>query len=364
MPARRTPNPCMMTTMALFELTPERSLEVVRKTTFAAEGVLERSDLQAALRDNIGVIDPDLLVVAEEFGDFQDVKRRIDLLAVDRGGQLVVIELKRTDDGGHMELQALRYAAMVSTMTFEQLADTYERHLRALGALDADGARVHLAHFLEEVGGEDAVLERRVRIILVSAGFDTQITTTVLWLNDLYQLDITCIRLVPYRVDGRLLLDIQQVIPLPEARELTVRLRERESAARVASTRTEGADWTPYVITTPTGQTEPLRKRRAVLAMVTALAAAGVDPHDIEEVIPGPRFLAIDAEVTGSDLVESFVSDYPGAHGNERRWFFEAPVHAGGRTWVLSKMWGANTEPTLAALQRLADGFGFHAARD
>ena len=31
-----------------------------------------------------------------------------------------MIELKRTDDGGHMDLQAIRYAAMVSSMTFAQ----------------------------------------------------------------------------------------------------------------------------------------------------------------------------------------------------------------------------------------------------
>jgi hypothetical protein len=33
-----------------------------------------------------------------------------------------LVELKRTADGGHMELQALRYAAMVSTMTLVRVA--------------------------------------------------------------------------------------------------------------------------------------------------------------------------------------------------------------------------------------------------
>lgn len=347
--------------MALFELNPDRELQRVAPTSFATERVLERADLQAAIRDNIRVLGDDLLVVAEEFGDFQDVRRRIDLLCVDRAGQLVVVELKRTEDGGHMELQALRYAAMVSTMTFDQLADTYQAHLARVHPAAVDDARSQLAEFLDDAGGDDTVLDRRVRIVLVASGFDPQITTTVLWLNELYQLDITCIRLTPYRLDGRLILDVQQVIPLPEAEELMVRLRQRESAARVASVRSEGADWTPYVVTTPSGESGPLRKRRAVLTLVTALAEAGVDAAAIRAAVPGPRFLPVEGELDGEALVEAFVTTYPNALGNERRWFTDAPIHQEGVTWVLSKMWGTNTEPALRALCALAPGYGFRA---
>jgi hypothetical protein len=59
-------------------------------------------------------------VLTEEFGDWEDCRRRIDLLAIDQQANLVVIELKRTSDGGHMDLQAIRYASMVSAMTFER----------------------------------------------------------------------------------------------------------------------------------------------------------------------------------------------------------------------------------------------------
>jgi len=249
---------------------------------------------------------------------------------------------------------------MVSTMTFEQLADTYQRYLGRIAPSQAGAARAHLAEFLEEAGGEDTVLERRVRIMLVSGGFDPQITTTVLWLNDMYGLDITCIRMLPYRVDQRLLLDVQQVIPLPEAEALMVRLRQRETAVRAAAA-TSGADWTQYVIVSPKGESEPLRKRRAVLALVHALHDAGVGCADMEEVIPGPRFLGVDGEHQGEELAQAFVSTYPKAHERERRWFLDQPVHETGRTWVLSKMWGTNTVATLEGLLALAptDGFGY-----
>ena len=92
--------------MPLFEMTDAELVER-KATTFAGLGVGERSDLQRLLRDNISVLGEDLRIVAEEFGDWTDARRRIDLLALDRTGHLVVVELKR-DSGSHMELQAVR----------------------------------------------------------------------------------------------------------------------------------------------------------------------------------------------------------------------------------------------------------------
>ena len=91
--------------MSIFELDKDRFVPL-KGTTFSAEGVRERQDLQRILRFQIEVLDPDLLVIAEEYGDWEESRRRIDLLALDRNANLVVIELKRTEDGGHMELQA------------------------------------------------------------------------------------------------------------------------------------------------------------------------------------------------------------------------------------------------------------------
>ena len=85
------------------------------ETTFNLAGLQERRDLQRLLREHIEVIAPNSLVIAEEFGDWDESRRRIDLLAIDKEANLVVIELKRTEDGGHMELQSIRYASMVST---------------------------------------------------------------------------------------------------------------------------------------------------------------------------------------------------------------------------------------------------------
>src|SRR5690606_6937962 len=155
--------------------------------------------------------------------------RRIDLLGVDREGNLVVIELKRTDDGGHMELQAIRYAAMVSKMKFEEAVRIFEVYLRRDNSAD-DAER----KLLEHLGWSEPIEEQfaqQVKIILVSADFGKELTTAVMWLNE-RELDIKCIRLVPYSDNGRLLIDVQQIIPLPEAAEYQIRIKEKEQSVR------------------------------------------------------------------------------------------------------------------------------------
>jgi len=92
--------------MPLYEVT-EEGLERRPPAAFATLGMYERADLQRLLRDDISALDEDLFVIAEEFGNWENARRRIDLL-------------KRTDDGGHMELQAIRYAAMVSSMARDE----------------------------------------------------------------------------------------------------------------------------------------------------------------------------------------------------------------------------------------------------
>ncbi len=102
----------------------EKKITPIAPTTFEQQGLKEQKHLQALLKSRPEVISPNTLIVAEEFGGWEDSRRRIDLLGIDKNANLVVIELKRTEDGGHMELQAIRYAAMISTMTFDVLVST------------------------------------------------------------------------------------------------------------------------------------------------------------------------------------------------------------------------------------------------
>jgi hypothetical protein len=214
--------------MPIFEITQSEIRKLI-ETTFSAAGVRERADLQRLLRSNVDVLSPHTLVIAGEFGEWEDSRRRIDLLSLDSDANLVVIELKRTEDVGHMELQAIRYAAMVSTLTFEKVVDVYSNYLRRIGK--EDDARSKILKFLGWEDLDEDVFAQDVRIVLASAEFSKELTTAVMWLND-QGLDIRCVRMQPYDDGGRLLVDVQQVIPLPEAAAYQVQVREKEQRVR------------------------------------------------------------------------------------------------------------------------------------
>ena len=202
------------------------SLTEIGPAALSGEGLQERGDLQRWLSDHPGALEPGLFTLAEEYGEWADSSRRIDLLALDADGRLVVVELKR-DEGPFMDLQAIRYAAMVAHMTFAQAVAAHARYLADRGAEGGAEARI-LEHLGADDGAEQEIASARPRILLAARDFPRELTTAVLWLRD-SGLDIRCVRLLPYRVGDALLLHAAQIIPLPEAGDYLVRIRDREA---------------------------------------------------------------------------------------------------------------------------------------
>lgn len=331
------------------------SLIKLQRTSFADESIQERAHLQAALRDHIDLIDENLHVVAEEFGDFEGVNRRIDLLCLDRDCKLVVVELKRTADGGHMELQALRYAAMISTMTFTQVVRAFAKYRKNRGFDDQteESARADLLTWLELGDDEAPVIPREVGIVLASEDFSQEITTTVLWLNEFHSFDIRCVRLSPYKLGDKLLLDVQHVIPLPEASAYTVRVREKENAVKQA--KESAADWTKFIVQTPGGATQPLPKRWAMLRLVEALAQAGTAMEEVSHILPPSKTLCVEGAYTDPVELWAAVQTQLGKpEENRKRWHLADPIVEGEQTWVLNNNWGDKTRDLFKQLLAVA----------
>ncbi|MEP7217899.1 MAG: hypothetical protein ABI876_03235 [Bacteroidota bacterium] len=348
--------------MAIYELT-ETDLVPVPETQFGAQGILERGDLQRLLRTKIEIISPDTLIISEEFGGWDGSKRRIDLLGIDKNANLVVIELKRTEDGGHMDLQAIRYAAMVSTMTFEEAVNVFGGFLRRMGR-DGEPAELIL-EFLDWDEPDEYGFALDVRIVLAAADFDKEITTAVIWLND-HGVDVRCVRLRPHDLNGRLLLDVQQLIPLPEAEQYQIQVQAKNREER--SSQVRSFDLTKYdVIIDGNAKWERLPKRTVILRVVAHLCEKGVTPESITEIatqlgIKRVLFAAADGKLDS----DSFVRAVTNQRQSEDRRFDPRRFHcsneylivSGDKTYALTNQWGGDMSNILGALIKAFPGTG------
>jgi hypothetical protein len=335
--------------MPVYEITSD-AINPLQETTFATVGIRERCDLQRLLKESFAVIDPDVMIIGEEFGEWEDSRRRIDLLGIDRTGNLVVVELKRTEDGGHMELQSIRYAAMVSTMTFAKIVSVHDTYLKRCGKdTDAEAA------ILEFLGWDEPNQEefgQDVRIILVSAEFSRELTTSVMWLNQ-REIDIRCIRLKPYRLGLQILLDVQQIIPLPESTDYQVRIREKVVEQRQART---NRDLTRFDVTIEGLIHKNLPKRRMIFEVVKTMVEKGRTPEELLPFLPGSeRWLIVEGECSEEDFHEKAtkVRGMRGAIYEPRRYFNsdDELFRINGKTYALTKMWGTGTIPAMEAIK-------------
>ena len=335
--------------MPLYELT-EAGIDEVKVSTFVEMKLYERGALQRALRSNIASITPgtETMVLSEEFCLWEDAKRRIDLLCLDAERNLVVVEIKRTETGGHMELQALRYAAMVSTMRFDQAVDAHRKYLEATGKA-ADDAETSIRSFLGLEEGIVAFTDK-VRIVLASAGFSTEVTTAVLWLNA-QGLDIRCVQMRPHDFGGKTLLDIQQVIPLPEAAEYQIAIREK--SVEQAAAEVGGRDFTRFDLTVGSENYPNLPKRRLIYQVMREAVRLGVTPEEMSNVITWKSavlFIAADGQLSGEELIAAC----PGKSATRYFCSNDELVFSNGRTYALTNQWGDRTEEAVRKVLSLA----------
>jgi hypothetical protein len=331
--------------MPIYEFT-HTGIDRLEERTFGSAGLHERRDLQRLLREHVEVIAPETLVISEEFGSWEDSRRRIDLLAIDKDANLVVIELKRTEEGAHMELQSIRYAAIVSAMTFDQAATVFGEYLNQIGKLDRD-PRLTILDFLGWDEGDTDQFGQDVRIVLASADFSKELASSVLWLID-HGIDIRCVRLKPYSLGDRLVVDVQQIIPLPEAADYQFQIREK--ARREREARVSNADFTRFNVQFGDETHPSMWKRNTIFMICRRLCENGVNPDDIATLFDWRSnrvWYPVDGIVNASEFerLASEKAESGGLAFDRPRWFCQDGelMHANGKTYAFSKMWGGPT---------------------
>jgi hypothetical protein len=225
----------------IFSVDPDsEDLEHLPEEEFAALNLLEREDLQQWAIDEPRILGEELLVISSEYAQFQDLRDRLDILAIDPEGKLVVVELKRDKADRTTDLQAIKYASYSATLTAEDIQKDYQKfwNERNDEQLSAEDAGETFYKFLDqsvtgevpytEDGWANFELDDKPRILLVAGSFGPEITSPVMWLLEEYDMDITCTRIEAYTHRDRVILNSQQVIPIPEAEEYLTKRREKQ----------------------------------------------------------------------------------------------------------------------------------------
>lgn len=210
----------------MFRIDPDNhESESIEEVEFARLGFQERRDIQEWVASNPGILGDGLLIIGKEFSGFDRTNERLDLLAVDWDGKLVIIELKRDDTGADAHWQAIKYASYLRHST---AADIVRMLATYAGTTEPEAANSLRQH----INADDLnTLNHDQRIILASHRFAPEVTSAVLWLNakapeeDL----ITCVRLTPYhdRQRDSLYVQASTIIPLPGADEYMIKVGDR-----------------------------------------------------------------------------------------------------------------------------------------
>ena len=173
----------------------------------AEASITERYDLQQFIfnssEDFFAEVGEDFFIIGKEIPPSKVIQDRIDLLAVDPEGNVVIIELKRGNDKLQL-LQAVAYAGMVAQWKTGDF----------LGLLDAD-RQEKLVDFLNV---DTAEINREQRIVLIAEAYDYEVLVGAEWLHNKYELDILCCRisLSSDHASGAEYLACTPVFPAPE----------------------------------------------------------------------------------------------------------------------------------------------------
>ena len=216
--------------------TPYKKIETLWKQSFQKLQFTERAHLQEWIAKEPSCFGEELLIIQKEFAGFSDTRERLDLLALDKEGALVIIENKLDDSGKDVTGQALKYASYCSNFSKEYIKDIYQEYLNKQGSKDK--AEEKLSKFFEERDYEDLELNEGVvtqRIILVAAKFSMEVTSTVLWLLN-FNVHLQCFCVTPYSKGkcysegDELFLNFEKIIPPQDVEEWMIGMKKKEQA--------------------------------------------------------------------------------------------------------------------------------------
>jgi RecB family endonuclease NucS len=207
-----------------------KQINTLTETTFADYGILERQDIETWVENYPDILSEEerFYIITTEYDKFDKTNERLDILAIDETGTLTVIELKRDSSGKDVDLQAVKYAAYCSTLTFKQIVEENVIYQTKKGVKkSSEEVSKEIMKFISNPEFEE--LNGKPRIVLVAREYTPEVTSTVLWLRK-FEINISCVRFKPYILDTEtIVFESSVIIPLPEAKDFQIESEKRSN---------------------------------------------------------------------------------------------------------------------------------------
>lgn len=182
--------------------------------TSIAEQEFREDDLREwILDDQQSILGEKVRIIGHEVA-IKDIGDAIDLIAIDRDGNVVIIELKQGRITGNVDFQSLKYAAYTSHWNYEQLRDQFEGFKSTGWGESLYEEETTFTELLDEFCNDDYELNQDQRLVLVGESLAKRLDLVARWLSD-RNIDISVIEVQLYEDDGRVYLDSEQTIPVP-----------------------------------------------------------------------------------------------------------------------------------------------------
>lgn len=152
------------------------------KKPLEAASLIDEKELELLLRDNIEILNKGWLVINNQVKT--DAGKFIDILCIDHDGDMVVVELKKDLTPREVTAQVIDYAASVSKMTAEEIAQLYLSFTNGNETLN-DAFRKKYGTALDE-----ASVNQNVKMVIVAAKMDDGTERIIRFLRETYRVDI------------------------------------------------------------------------------------------------------------------------------------------------------------------------------
>ena len=169
-------------------------------------------ELETLLLDNIEILNNSWLVIGHQVTT--NAGKRIDILCLDHDGDLVIVELKKDMTPRDVTAQVIDYAASVSAMTVEEVAQLYLKH--SAGAKNLDVA--YKEKYGKALDAEN--VNQHVKMVIVATQMDRSTERIISFLRDTYQVDINILFFQVFQCGEQRIIsrawfreDVEDVIP-------------------------------------------------------------------------------------------------------------------------------------------------------